>query len=91
MTDSLAAIKQLYFRTSKATIAADFDTAIDLLKSMSSDEELERAAVFMDGLAQMKAQWGSRSAPSSGARRSGAVPGRSGRSTGVSRPPRSDD
>ena len=57
MSDALAEIKKLYFSTSKKTILRDFDRAIDLLKSMPSEEERDRAAVFMDGLAQMRAQW----------------------------------
>jgi hypothetical protein len=58
MSDGLAAIKQLYFSTTKATIARDFDRAIELLKSMSCEEERERAAVYMEGLAEMRSQWG---------------------------------
>jgi hypothetical protein len=58
--DALTEIKRLYFGASKATIARDFERAIDLLKSMAGDEERERAAVFMDGLAQMRAQWAGR-------------------------------
>jgi hypothetical protein len=54
----LEAIKHLYFGTSKATIRQDLDRAIDLLKSMDSDAERERAAVFMDGLSQMRSEWG---------------------------------
>jgi hypothetical protein len=57
MSDALAEIKKLYFATSKATIARDFDKAIDLLKSMTSEDERERATVFMEGLAEMRAQW----------------------------------
>jgi hypothetical protein len=57
MSDALAEIKKLYFATSKATIARDFDTAIDLLKSMTSEDDRERATVFMEGLAEMRAQW----------------------------------
>jgi hypothetical protein len=86
MSDALAAIKKLYFTTSKATIAQDFDQAIDLLKSMASDEERERAAVFMDGLAQMRAQWAAKGpGKASGGPRSAAAPGRSGQSTGGGR------
>lgn len=51
-------IKRLYFGTSKATIRQDLDRAIDLLKSMDSDAERERAAVFMDGLSQLRSEWG---------------------------------
>lgn len=85
MSEAMAAIKKLYFSTSKSTIHRDFDQAIDLLKSMSSDDERERAAVFMDGLAEMRRQWSATTAPASGARRSAASPGRSGRSKAASR------
>lgn len=53
----LERIRQLYYETSKTTIADDFDEAITLLKGMPSEEERERAAVFMDGLAQMRSEW----------------------------------
>ena len=46
--DKLAEIKRMYYRTSRATIKEDFAKAIDLLKSMSSEEERERVAV-LDG------------------------------------------
>jgi hypothetical protein len=55
--DKLAEIKRLYYRTSRATIKEDFAKAIDLLKSMSSEEERERVAVYMDGLSQMRSDW----------------------------------
>jgi len=55
--DKLAEIKRLYYKTSRATIKQDFAKAIDLLKTMSSEEERERVAVYMDGLSQMRADW----------------------------------
>ena len=55
--DKLAEIKRLYYETSKATIQRDFAKAVDLLKSLGSEEERERAAVYMDGLAQMRSDW----------------------------------
>lgn len=55
--DKLAEIKRLYYRTSRATIKQDFTKAIDLLKTMSTEEERERVAVYMDGLSQMRADW----------------------------------
>jgi hypothetical protein len=55
--DKLAEIKRLYYQTSRATIKQDFAKAIDLLKSMASDEERERVAVYMDGLSQMRSDW----------------------------------
>jgi hypothetical protein len=91
MSDRLAAIRALYFGASKDTIEGDFDQAIDLLKAMASDDERDRAAVYMEGLAQMKAQWrpkASRPSPASGAPRSAAPPARSGRSRFGGRRPR---
>jgi hypothetical protein len=53
----IAEIRRLYYRATRQTIEADLARALDLLKSMSSEEQRERAAVYMDGLAQMKADW----------------------------------
>jgi hypothetical protein len=53
----LAEIKRLYYRTTRQTIQADLARALDLLKSLSSEEERERAAVYIDGLAQMRGDW----------------------------------
>jgi hypothetical protein len=55
--DRLAEIRKLYFGATKATIARDFDRAIDLLKEIPSEEERERATVFMQGLAEMRKEW----------------------------------
>ena len=55
--DKLAEIRQLYFAATKSTISQDFDRAIELLKSMSSEDERERATVFMQGLAEMRKDW----------------------------------
>ena len=55
--DKLAEIKRLYYQTSRGTITQDFAKAIDLLKSMPSEEERERVAVYMDGLSQMRSDW----------------------------------
>ena len=54
---ALDEIRKLYYRTTKATIQRDFERAIDLLKSMPTDEERQRAAVYMDGLAEMRREW----------------------------------
>jgi hypothetical protein len=56
--DKLAEIKRLYYQTTAKTIQADLARALDLLKSMNGEDERERAAVYMDGLAQMRADWG---------------------------------
>ena len=55
--DKLAEIKRLYYQTSRSTINADLAKAISLLKSMSSEDERERVAVYMDGLSQMRSEW----------------------------------
>jgi hypothetical protein len=59
--DKVAEIKRLYYKTTRHTIQADLAKALDLLKSMSSEEERERVAVYMDGLSQMRSDWGIRS------------------------------
>ena len=55
--DKLAEIRRLYFRTTRATIDEDLAEALDLLKSMPSEEERERATVYMEGMAQMRKEW----------------------------------
>lgn len=55
--DPVAQIKQIYFSTSKATLLDDLARAIDLLKSIDSEDERARAAVYMEGLAQLRAEW----------------------------------
>jgi hypothetical protein len=55
--DALAEIKKLYYGATKATIAKDLARAVDLLKSMPSDDARQDAAVYMDGLSQMRSEW----------------------------------
>jgi hypothetical protein len=55
--EKLAEIRRLYFKTTKQTIQQDLERALDLLKSMTSEEERERATVYMEGLAQMRSDW----------------------------------
>jgi len=55
--DKLAEIRRLYFTTTRQTIQADLEKALDLLKSMGSEEERERATVYMEGMAQMRSDW----------------------------------
>jgi hypothetical protein len=51
-------IRKLYFGATPATITRDLARAIELLKSMATEEEREKAAVYMDGLSQMRSEWG---------------------------------
>lgn len=53
----LAEIRRLYFTTTRQSIHEDLAKALDLLKSMASEEERERATVYMEGLAQMRSEW----------------------------------
>ena len=55
--DKLAEIRRLYFKTTKQTIQEDLAKALELLKSMGSEEERERATVYMEGLAEMYKDW----------------------------------
>ena len=56
--DPCAEIKRLYYQATKATIQKDLARAIALLKTLKTEEERERVAVYMDGLSQMRSEWG---------------------------------
>jgi len=82
--DAVAEIKRLYYATTRATIQRDLDRAIDLLKTLTTEEDRERVAVFMDGLSQMRSEWGVRPAAAAGAAPDGAKAG----ARPAARPPR---
>ena len=63
--DKLAEIRRLYFTTTRERIDQDLAKALDLLKSMGSEEERENATVYMEGLAQMRSDWTRKSGPKS--------------------------
>ncbi len=65
--DPCAEIKRLYYQATRGTIQTDLARAIDLLKTLETEEERERVAVYMDGLSQMRSEWG----PSTRSARSG--------------------
>jgi hypothetical protein len=50
-------IKRLYYQATKTTIQKDLARAIALLKTLKTEEERERVAVYMDGLSQMRSEW----------------------------------
>jgi hypothetical protein len=54
----LAEIRRLYYSTTRETIQHDLAKALDLLKSMATEDERERATVYMEGLAEMRKDWG---------------------------------
>jgi hypothetical protein len=55
--DGVDAIRELYFNATRATIQRDLARAIDLFKALATDDERQHAAVYMDGLAEMRAEW----------------------------------
>jgi hypothetical protein len=71
--DPLEEIRKLYYRTTRATIDRDLLRAVELLKTMPTEEERDRAQVYMQGLAEMRKEFG----PARGRTRPGAP--RSGR------------
>jgi len=72
--DALSEIKRLYYAATKATVVRDLDRAIDLLKALPSEDERARAAVYMDGLAQLRSEWGVKTpAPRAAGRRGRTV------------------
>lgn len=71
VAETLARLERLYYEATAATIADAFDEAIDLLKTLP-EADRERAAVYMEGLAEMKREFGGRGGP----KRSGNPPRR---------------
>lgn len=57
---ALAEIRRIYFATTKRTIQNDLAHAIELLKSVETEEDREKATVYMDGLAQLRSEWAPR-------------------------------
>jgi hypothetical protein len=54
---ALAEIRTIYFKATKRTIEHDIAHAIELLKRLPTEEERDKAAVYMDGLSQMRSEW----------------------------------
>jgi hypothetical protein len=55
--DAVAEIKRLYYNATRSTIAKDLARAVTLLKTLPTEEDRERVAVYMDGLSQMRSEW----------------------------------
>lgn len=53
----LAEIRKIYFATTARTIQNDLAHAIELLKTLPTEDEREKARVYMDGLSQMRTEW----------------------------------
>lgn len=50
-------IRTIYFKTTRATIQNDLAHAVELLKSLPDEDTRSKAAVYMEGLAQMRREW----------------------------------
>lgn len=84
--DPISEIKKLYYGATKASIQKDVVRAIELLKTLATEEERERVAVYMDGLSQMRSDWATANGRSSSSAPRAAGPrARSGRSPASSR------
>ena len=55
--DKIAEIRKLYFAATAKTIQRDLDRAIDLLKTLKDDEERAKAAVYMEGLNELRKEF----------------------------------
>jgi hypothetical protein len=58
--DKVAEIRRLYFAATPKTIQRDLERAIDLLKSLKDEEERGKAAVYMEGLNELRKEFKSR-------------------------------
>jgi hypothetical protein len=55
--DKLAEIRKMYFAATPKTIQRDFERAIDILKTLKDDEERAKAAVYMEGLNELRKEF----------------------------------
>ena len=55
--DTLDLIRRIYFKTTRQTIDNDFAHAIELLKSLATEEEREKATAYMHGLTELRKEW----------------------------------
>jgi hypothetical protein len=56
-SDALALIRRIYFKTTRQTIEHDLAHAIELLKSLESEQEREKATAYMHGLSELRKEW----------------------------------
>ena len=54
---ALEEIRRIYFAAAPATIQRDFERAIELLKALPTEQDREKGAVYMEGLAEMRKEW----------------------------------
>ena len=56
-SDKIAEVRRMYFAATPKTIERDLERAIDLLKSLESDEQRGKASVYMEGLNELRKEW----------------------------------
>jgi hypothetical protein len=56
-TEKIAAIRKMYFEATPKTIQRDLERAIDILKTLEDDEARGKAAVYMEGLNELRKEW----------------------------------
>jgi hypothetical protein len=56
-TEKIAAIRRMYFEATPKTIQRDLERAIDILKTLEDDEARSKAAVYMEGLNELRKEW----------------------------------
>jgi hypothetical protein len=55
--EKIAEIRRMYFLATPKTIRRDLERAIDILKSLESDEQRSKASVYMEGLNELRKEW----------------------------------
>ena len=56
--DQIEEIRRMYFAATPKTIQRDLERAIDILKSLRDEETRGKAAVYMEGLIELRKEWG---------------------------------
>jgi len=68
----LAELRRIYFKTTRQTIDHDFIHAIALVKTIASEEDRQKASVFMAGINELRKEWTPKPKPAAGSRRTPA-------------------
>jgi hypothetical protein len=54
---ALAELRRIYFKTTRKTIEHDFAHAIALASSIESEDDREKASVFLEGINELRKEW----------------------------------
>ena len=68
-TQAIATIRRIYFATTPKTVEHDVAHAVELLRTLPSEDARSRAVVYMDGLAQLRREWARASKPKATSRK----------------------